>query len=56
MDIARKSEIQGFSYGRTRLEWITKIIGHKPSHADILEALGEDWAMTGGYQLLRKEA
>lgn len=29
-----------------------EIIGHKPSHADILEALGEDWAMTGDYQLL----
>lgn len=28
------------------------IIGHPFTHADILEALGEDWAMTGGYQLL----
>lgn len=30
------------------------IIGHKPSHADILEALGEDWAMTSYWQLLRQ--
>lgn len=29
-----------------------KIIGHPFTHADILEALGEDWAMTGDYQLL----
>ena len=36
-----------------KIEKITdyEIIGHKPSHADILEALGEDWAMTGDYKL-----
>lgn len=45
-------------YGDTpekALKWY-EILGHPFTHADILEALGEDWAMTGGYQLLRKEA
>lgn len=32
---------------------IETIIGHPFTHADILEALGEDWAMTGGYELLQ---
>jgi len=29
-----------------------KIIGHPFTHADILEALGEDWAITGSWELL----
>jgi len=28
------------------------VYGHPFTHADILEALGEDWAMTGDYKLL----
>lgn len=38
-----------------KIEKITdyEIIGHKPSHADILEALGEDWAMHWNWRLIR---
>ena len=35
------------------LDYQYEILGHPFTHADILEALGEDWAMTGGYELLQ---
>lgn len=31
---------------------ILEIIGHPFTHADILEVLGEDWAITGSWELL----
>ena len=35
-------------------EHAIKILGHPFSHSDLLEALGEDWAMTGDYQIMKK--
>jgi len=43
-----------FAYWRRTINRI-EILWHPFTHADILEALGEDWAMTGDYQIMRKQ-
>lgn len=35
-------------------KYTKEILGHPFTHADILEVLGDDWAMTGDYELLKR--
>ena len=40
---------------KEQIEKYCKILGHPFTHADILEALGEDWAMDWAYYLLQND-